>query len=56
MNIKHFNLGSLYLADCLDVLKTLEDSSIDIILTDPPYNIKFAEWDVFENVEEVILQ
>ncbi len=26
--------------DCLDYMKTLEDNSIDLILTDPPYGIK----------------
>ena len=25
--------------DCLDVLPTLEDESVDLVLTDPPYNI-----------------
>lgn len=33
--------------DCLEVLKTLEDSSIDSIVTDPPYGLKFMgkKWD-----------
>jgi site-specific DNA-methyltransferase (adenine-specific) len=30
----------LYNADCLEVLKKLEDNSVDLILTDPPYDIK----------------
>lgn len=29
----------LYLGDCLEVMKTLADSSVDLIVTDPPYNI-----------------
>ncbi|NLI90372.1 MAG: site-specific DNA-methyltransferase [Epulopiscium sp.] len=29
----------LYNEDCLKVLKTIPDNSIDLILTDPPYNI-----------------
>lgn len=29
----------IYNEDCLNILKTLEDSSVDVILTDPPYNI-----------------
>ena len=28
-------------ADCLAYLKTLEDNSIDMVLTDPPYSIGF---------------
>ena len=27
----------LYNADCMDILKSMEDNSIDLILTDPPY-------------------
>lgn len=29
----------LYNADCMEILKQIPDSSIDLILTDPPYNI-----------------
>ena len=53
MNVK------LYNDDCLNVLKEIEDNSVDFILTDPPYNIArdnnfhtmgrkgidFGEWD-----------
>jgi site-specific DNA-methyltransferase (adenine-specific) len=31
--------------DCLEVMKGIPDKSIDIVLTDPPYNIGKAEWD-----------
>lgn len=31
------NLGELYLGDSLEILKTIHDKSIDLILTDPPY-------------------
>lgn len=33
--------------DCFDVLKDIPDSSIDLILTDPPYGLKFMgkDWD-----------
>jgi len=29
----------VYQGDCIDVMKSISDSSIDMILTDPPYNI-----------------
>jgi len=29
--------ASLYFADCLDVMRNLQDNSVDIIITDPPY-------------------
>ena len=33
------------LAHSLDYLKTLEDESIDLILTDPPYNTTDCKWE-----------
>jgi site-specific DNA-methyltransferase (adenine-specific) len=30
----------LHLGDCLSVLKTLEDGSVDAVVTDPPYGMK----------------
>jgi hypothetical protein len=38
-------MSNLYCGDCLDVLKNIPDDSIDLIVTDPPYNIKKAKWD-----------
>ena len=37
----------LYLGDCLDILDTLEENSIDAIITDPPYELGFMgkKWD-----------
>ena len=32
--------GILYCADCLSVLKMLPDKCVDLILTDPPYNLQ----------------
>lgn len=38
---------TLYLGDCLDLLKEMEPGSVDAIVTDPPYGIKFsrATWE-----------
>jgi len=35
----------LYNEDCLVALSKLPDSSVDLVLTDPPYNISKASWD-----------
>lgn len=36
----------LYQGDCLDILPTFEDNSVDLIVTDPPYfKVKNLEWD-----------
>ena len=38
---------TLHLGDCLDILPTLADNSIDAIVTDPPYGLSFMgkDWD-----------
>jgi site-specific DNA-methyltransferase (adenine-specific) len=38
---------SLLQGDCLQVLKTLEENSVDSIVTDPPYELGFMgkSWD-----------
>jgi DNA modification methylase len=40
----------LRLGDCLEVLKTIPDNSIDSVVTDPPYGLGFMgkEWDTFD--------
>jgi len=52
------NLGELYCADAIDVLKQLSDESIDLIVTDPPYGVVGKdkgykqEWDTFGSEED----
>ncbi|CAM4464449.1 MULTISPECIES: DNA-methyltransferase [Bacillus] len=53
LHYKHNN-GKLFLGDSIQWLKTLETESVDLIFADPPYNIKKAEWDTFENQESYI--
>jgi len=38
-------MKQLYLGDCLDILPTLTDKSIDHILTDIPYGTTACKWD-----------
>lgn len=35
--------GILYHGDCLDIMKTLPDNSVDAVVTDPPYGIKMSK-------------
>jgi site-specific DNA-methyltransferase (adenine-specific) len=35
----------IYHADCIDILRTLPDGSIDMILQDPPYNMTACSWE-----------
>lgn len=40
---------NLICGDCLTELKSIEDNSVDIVLSDIPYGIDYSEWDVFHN-------
>jgi site-specific DNA-methyltransferase (adenine-specific) len=50
--------GILYCEDALEKLKELEDESVDLLLTDPPYGViginegYSQEWDTFSSEEE----
>jgi len=33
-------MNEIICADCLDILKSMPDKSVDLVLTDPPYNAK----------------
>ena len=50
--------NKIYQGDCLKVMKTFSDNSIDTIITDPPYGIGFMgkEWDNFksEKIDEAM--
>lgn len=39
--------GTLFCGDTLHWLPTLADTSVDLIIADPPYNLKKAAWDTF---------
>jgi site-specific DNA-methyltransferase (adenine-specific) len=45
-------LNTIYNEDCLETMKRMPDNFIDLIVTDPPYNIKKDYWDNIENYEE----
>jgi site-specific DNA-methyltransferase (adenine-specific) len=40
--------------DCLNVMKGIPDNLIDLIILDPPYNIKKADWDKWKTVESYV--
>ena len=39
-------INKIILGDCFDVLKNIPDGSVDAVITDPPYGIGIADWDV----------
>ena len=48
-------LNTIHLGDCLTLLKTLPDNSMDVVITDPPYGIKFMgkDWDKAIPITEI---
>ncbi len=46
--------GKLYQGDAIDWLKSLDDGTANMIFADPPYNLKKADWDNFEDQEKYI--
>jgi len=43
-------INKIVCGDCIEVMKTLPDNSVDAVITDPPYGIGFMgkEWDNFK--------
>lgn len=39
----------LYKGDCIEVLKALPDRSVDVVISDIPYGIDFASWDILHS-------
>ena len=40
-------INKIHCGDCLELMKEIPDKSIDLIVTDPPYGIGKADWDIF---------
>jgi DNA modification methylase len=47
-------LNRIYQRDCIEGMRLLPSDSVDVIITDPPYNIKYTEWDHIEGYEKWI--
>lgn len=46
--------GKLYQGESIEWLSSLDNSSVDMVFADPPYNLKKADWDKFESQEAYI--
>jgi site-specific DNA-methyltransferase (adenine-specific) len=44
----------LYLGDCLEILPTLPDCSVDCIVTDPPFGHNNNDGDLISNIEKAV--
>ncbi len=47
-------LGTLWRSDVFELLAALDDASVDLVVTDPPYAIGKDRWDVFESQEHYV--
>jgi site-specific DNA-methyltransferase (adenine-specific) len=45
-------IHGVFIQDALEFLKTLPDSSVQLIIIDPPYNLDLDNWDTFHNYLE----
>ncbi len=44
--------NQIYHSDCLDFLNQVQSRSVDLAVIDPPYNMRKADWDTFDNEKE----
>ena len=44
-----YTIHGVFIQDAVDFLKTLPNSSVQLILIDPPYNLDLDSWDSFHN-------
>lgn len=53
--VGRLELNQIYQLDCIEGMKLIPDSSIDLIIIDPPYNIGIdKDWDSFSSVEAYV--
>lgn len=49
-------INEVYLGDCLEVMKEIDDRSIDLILCDLPYNSSRCKWDIMIPFDKLWLE
>lgn len=47
--MQRIKVNEIINGDSLEVIKTIEDDSIHLILSDIPYGISFEDWDVLHS-------
>lgn len=52
--LQNLESNTIYIADVFSFLESLPNSSIDLSIIDPPYNLKVASWDSFKNEKEFL--
>lgn len=52
MKMNYLPENKIYKMDVMEFLPRLEDSSVDLAIIDPPYNLKKGDWDNFKSENE----
>lgn len=52
--LQNLESNTIYIADVFSFLESLPNSSIDLSIIDPPYNLKVASWDSFKSEKEFL--
>ena len=47
-------INRIYNMNCFDFLDKVENSSVDLIVVDPPYNMRKADWDIFKSHDDFL--
>jgi site-specific DNA-methyltransferase (adenine-specific) len=47
-------LGRLYVADAFELLASLDDGSVDLVVADPPYAAGKESWDEFRSIDDYL--
>ena len=50
---KYNRMVNLYLGDCLEIMPTLDDNSVDMVLVDLPYGTTACKWDSIIPLDEL---
>lgn len=63
MKIGPYDADSIYLGDCMEMMQHIPDSSIDLVVCDPPYGMTSMPWDrrldmpkLFEHYRRIVKQ
>ncbi|MCS6794530.1 MAG: site-specific DNA-methyltransferase [Raineya sp.] len=47
-------INQIYCLDYREFLSNIDEASIDLAIIDPPYNLKVAEWDIFNSFDDFL--
>jgi len=47
-------LNTIYNADCFEVFPRIPNDYVDLVVVDPPYGIRYGDWDCFESQEHFL--